>query len=451
MTSTTRIIILGGGFGGIYTAIELEKIFKNRQDIQITLVNQDNFLLFTPMLHEVAASDLDPSDIVNPIHKLLHKTQFFCGSVDAVDLKKRVVTVSHGIEFHSHELRFDHLVLSLGTVTHFYGLPGLMENALTMKSLGDAIYLRNRMISLLEEADFECSKQFRNKLLTVVVAGGGFAGVETVAAIHDFLNEVVGFYPNLSTKNIKVVLAHSGKTILPELNESLGIYAGRLLEKRGVEIRYQTRVQSFEDNTVIFSDGTSLKSSTVVWTAGSAPNPLIATIDCSKEKGRVLVNKTLELPDYPNVWALGDCAAIPKSEKEFQPPTAQHAIREAKTVARNIAAKLSNRSLSNFNFKTIGQLASLGHRKGVAQVFGLRFSGFFAWWLWRTVYLLKLPRFEKRMRVAINWTLDVLFSKDNVQLPSVQSTNMRAPMGVQYTKEINHESSNAGLGIPTIH
>lgn len=430
MVSDTQIVVLGGGFGGIYTALELEHQFKKRDDVQITLVNQDNFLLFTPMLHEVAASDLDPTDIVSPIHKLLHKVKFFCGSVDDINIANRSVTVSHGAEYHSHELHFDHLVLAMGSVTNFSNLPGLAENALTMKSLGDAIHLRNQMISLLEEADFECCKAIRNKLLTFVVAGGGFAGVETVAAIHDFLHSVLRFYPNLKKDDIRVVLAHSGKVILPELDPALGNYAGKLLEQRGIEIKYGTRVVSFTNGVIYFSDNSSLESCTVVWTAGNSPNPLLSKVSCAKERGRLLVDETLAVQGLEGVWAVGDSAAIPNGEGGFHPPTAQHAIREGKTLARNIALVIEGKIPKRFRFKTIGQLASLGHRRGVAQVLGLRFTGFIAWWLWRTVYLMKLPRLEKKVRVALNWTLDILFSKDNVQLPTKKATILRVPLSM---------------------
>lgn len=430
--SKQRVIILGGGFGGIYTALHLERALKDQPEIEILLVNQENFLLFTPMLHEIAASDLDPTDIVNPIHKLLKRTRFFCGSVDAIDLNGQTVTVSHGDTYHSHTIPYTHLVLALGAVSHFHGLPGLAENALTMKSLGDAIHLRNQMIASLEEADFECAKEARERLLTIVVAGGGFAGVETVAAVHDFIHGVLHFYKNLTPKNIRVVLVHSGKVLLPELDGSLGRYAGELMQKRGVEIRFGTRVQRYVDGIAQFSDGTSLQTCALVWTAGSAPNPILSTLSCAKEKGRVLVTESLQLTERKNVWALGDCAAIPTGSGTFHPPTAQHAIREAAVVATNITNSFAGKPLKTFRFRTLGQLASLGHRKGVAQVFGFRFSGFVAWWLWRTVYLMKLPRWEKRIRVALNWTLDVLFSKDTVQLPAVRSRIMRVPMTSDY-------------------
>lgn len=423
MSVPVRIVILGGGFGGTFTALELERLLKGRDDVEITLVNRENYLLFTPMLHEIAASDLDPTDIVNPIHKLLKRVRFFCGSVDRIDFESRSVVVSHGDTHHSHTLPFEHLVVALGGVTHFYGLPGLQERAITMKSLGDALYLRNRMIGLVEEADFECCKDERSKLLTFVVAGGGFAGVETVGAIDDFLKEILHFYPNLRSEELRIVLVHSGRTVLPELDDKLGRYAGRLLQKRGIEIVYGAKVCSFKDD-IVLSNGTVIEAATLVWTAGTMPNPRLDDLKCHKEKGRLLVEETLNVSGYEGLWALGDSAAVPDGTNgRFHPPTAQHAVREAKTAARNIVATIDGKNLKPFKFKTLGQLASLGRRKGVAQVMGFRFSGFIAWWMWRTIYLMKLPRLEKRVRVALNWTLDVFFSKDMTQLPTFRGND----------------------------
>jgi len=237
-----RIVILGGGFAGLHAAMHLDETLARDPDIEITLVNRDNFFLFTPMLHEVAASDLDLTNIVNPIRKLLKRVMFFAGEVESIDLDRKRVKVSHGFDHHHHELNYDHLVIGLGSITNFYNLPGLQERALTMKSLGDAIHLRNRLISLLEEADSECCANVRGPLLTFVVAGGGFAGVETIAGINDFVREAVRFYSNLRENMLKVFLVHPGGVILPELGEKLGLYTQKKLAERRVEIRVNTSV-----------------------------------------------------------------------------------------------------------------------------------------------------------------------------------------------------------------
>ena len=412
----TRVVILGGGFGGLYVALELEKTLARDPDVEITLINRENFFLFTPMLHEVAASDLDLTNIVNPVRKLLKRVNFFAGDVERVNLERKTVQVSHGFDHHHHEMPYDHLVVALGSITNFYNLPGLEERALTMKSLGDAIHLRNRLIAHLEEADTECCAAIREPLMTFVVAGGGFAGVETIAAINDFVHHALRFYPNLKNMDVRMVLVHPGSVILPELGEKLGAYAQKKLAARGVDIRVNTKVAGVSDDGVELSDGTFLSSKTLIWTAGTSPHPLLSSLPCTMDRGRMLVDETLEVKGWPGVWALGDCALVPDVHTgKYCPPTAQHALREGRVLARNITATVRGGAKKRFSFKTIGQLAAIGRRTGVASVFGVNFSGFIAWWMWRTIYLSKLPRFEKKLRVALDWTLDLLFSKDLVQ------------------------------------
>lgn len=417
-----RVLILGSGFGGLYTALHLEKKLRREAAVEITLVNRENFFLFTPMLHEVAAGDLDLTHIVNPVRKLLRRTHFFNGNIRSINLKERRVVVAHADDNHDHELFYDYMVLALGSVTNFYNLPGLAENALTMKSLSDAIRLRGRLIKNLEEADFECSSEDRSRLLTVVVAGGGFAGVETIASVNDFVREAIEFYPKLTEKELRIVLIEATGVILPELGPELGAYARKKLAHRGVQFFMNTAVKSVSNDEVNLSDGTSLKTNLLVWTAGVSPNPLLEMLDCSKERGRLITNEFLEVEDFPGVWALGDCAAVPDpASGKSCPPTAQHAIRQGKVVAENIIAAINGGQGRRFKFKTIGALASIGKRTGVARIMGVNFSGFVAWWLWRTIYLSKLPRFEKKVRVALDWFLDLLFSKDLVQFMDVST------------------------------
>ena len=425
-----RIVILGGGFGGLAAAIELERTLARQGRAEVTLVNRDNFHLFTPMLHEVAASDLDLTHIVNPIRKLLKRVQLFVGHVERIDIDHRRVVVSHGDDCHRHELAYDHLVVALGSITHL-ATPGPEGHTLTMKTLGDAIHLRNHVIERLEEADFECAAEAREPLLTVVVAGGGFAGVETLAAVNDFARDALPFYSRLEERQLRMVLVHSGPTVLPELGEKLGRYAERKLARRGVEVRTGTRIVAVGPNEVALSDGTSIRTGTLVWTAGMAPNPLLSDLPCGRERGRIVVDPTLAVPGWPGVWALGDCALVPDVKGGFCPPTAQHALRQGKLAAHNIAAALAGRTGERFVFSTLGQLAAIGKRTGVARILGVNFSGFAAWWLWRTVYLAKLPRFEKKVRVMLDWTLDLMFSKDLVQF-----TTHRAP-------SLSHDASAA--------
>ena len=412
-----KIVIAGGGFGGIYAAMELDRWLFRFPDWDVTIINRDNFFLFTPMLHEVAASDLDITNIVNPVRKLLSTVDFFDGDVEAIDCVKKTVTVSHGTPaLHSHDLPYDHLILSLGSITNFFGLPGLEERAITMKSLGDAIAIRNRLLAQLEEAETECGAPNRDHLMTFVVAGGGFAGVETIAGMNDFVHQALKFYPHIPREKVRMILVHPGEVILPELSEKLGRYAERKLEERGVEIRRKTKVTCVTDTGVCLSDGTEIDAATIIWTAGTQPNPLLKSLPCKIEKGRVCVDEFLRVPGWPGVWAVGDCALVPDpSTGKFHPPTAQHAMRQGKRLARNLLSELRGSPKKAFSFKTLGQLASLGRRTGVANILGVNFSGFVAWWLWRTIYLSKLPRLEKKLRVAVDWTWDLIFSKDLVK------------------------------------
>jgi NADH dehydrogenase len=418
-----QILILGGGFAGLTVAMELEKKLAQDPSIEITLISRENFFLFTPMLHEVAASDLDLTTIVNPVRKMLRRVHFFAGEVYRIDIEQKRVVVSHGFDHHDHTLGFDFLVLGLGSVTNLYAIPGLQEYALTMKTLGDAMRLRNHLIAHLEEADSDCCK-VKEPLLAFVVAGGGFAGVETVAGINDFVRGALRSYPNLTEDMLRIVLVHSGPVILPELDEKLGRYAQRKLAGRKVEVRLNARVEGFCGRVVRLSDGSTIHTNTLLWTAGTSPNPLLEAIPCAKERGRLLVTESLELKAWPGVWALGDCAAVPdRRTGRFCPPTAQHALREAKVVAHNVIASVRGKAKKRFDFSTIAQLAAIGRRTGVANILGINFSGFVAWWLWRTIYLSKLPRLEKKLRVAFDWTLDLIFSKDLVQF-----LDIRAPM-----------------------
>src|SRR6266478_4197694 len=414
MADKTRVLILGGGFGGLYAALQFEK----RRDprFEVTVVNRENFFLFTPMLHEIAASDLDLTNIVNPVRKMIRRVNFFCGDVDKIDIDKKQVVVSHGFDRHSHTLEYDHLVLALGSVTNFFNLPGVAERALTMKSLGDAIQLRNRLIAHLEEADSECAQADRSALLTFVIAGGGFAGVETIASINDFLRDALPFYPNLKEEMLRIILVHPGEFILPELGDKLGRYADKKLRERGVEIHAKTKVAAVRPNEIELSNGERITSSTLLWTAGVSPNPALDLVVCPKERGRIKVNANLEVEGVDGLWALGDCALVPdRATGGYCPPTAQHASREGKVVAHNIVASVYGKPKEPFSFKTIGLLAAIGRRTGVARILGVNFSGFLAWFLWRGIYWSKLPRIEKKVRVAIDWALDVFFSKDFVQ------------------------------------
>jgi NADH:ubiquinone reductase (H+-translocating) len=411
-----RIVILGGGFGGLYSALHLEKTIAADPMVEVTLVSRENFVLFTPMLHEVAAGDLEPSDIVCPPRPMLKRVRFLQADVDGIDLEAREVSLAHGVDRKRTMLTYDHLVIALGSESNFFELPGVEERALTMKSLGDAFMLRNQALGMLELASLTDDALARRAMLTFVIAGGGFAGVETVGALNDFVREALTYYPALSQEEVRVVLVHPNSVLLPELNESLGRYVQTELASRKVEIRTDTSVVAFSGRGVELSNCETLATQTLVWTAGVKPPGVLQSLPIKKERGRIVVNETLEVPGCPGVWAVGDCAWIPDgSSGKSHPPTAQHALREAVRCAKNVVAAIRGLDPAPFRFTTLGQLATIGHHAGVAEILGLRLSGFLAWWLWRTIYLAKLPTFQRKLRVALRWTFDFAFPRDLTQ------------------------------------
>jgi NADH:ubiquinone reductase (H+-translocating) len=420
---TTKIVIAGGGFAGLYAAMHFEKRLARRADVEVTLISRENFILFTPMLHEVAAGDLYPGDIVNPLRRILRHVRFNEADVDAIDLHARRVHCTGGVADQELEFEFDHLLLTLGSETNFFNMDGVRDWSVTMKSLSDAALLRNRMVALLEEASLESDEAARRQLLTFVTAGGGFSGTETTGAVNDFVRETVRYYPQLREELIRVVVVHPGNFILPELGEELGRYAERKLRERKVEVIKGPRVANYDGAVVTLSDGTSIPTATLIWTAGVKPSPVIASLPCQKERGRLLVNEDMSVPGVSGLWAAGDCAAIPDVKSgsgKFYPPTAQHALREGVVIAKNIEATILGRLPKPFRFKMLGMLASIGHHTGVAMVFGIKFSGFIAWWFWRSVYLMKLPRLAKKLRVMSSWTLDIFFGQEIEQMITVR-------------------------------
>ncbi|MBU8899376.1 NAD(P)/FAD-dependent oxidoreductase [Corallococcus sp. M34] len=414
------MLILGGGFAGMYAALHLEKRLARRDDVEVMLVSHDNYFLFTPMLHEVAASDVDPAAIVVALRKVLPHVAFVEGDATRIDLGAREVRVSHGEQGgHDHVLAYDDLVMAMGSETNFFGQEGAKRHALTMKTLGDAVLLRNHLIDRLEEADTACiTRGDRDRGVTFVVVGGGFAGVETAGAVNDFIRGALPYYPRIQPADVRVVLVHGGAEVLPELGAGLGAYARNKLSRNGVEVLTHTRVVEVDGQSVTLSDGSRRATRTVVWVAGVTPTPLLEDLPCEKHQGRLRVTERLEVPGHPGVWAVGDCASVPDVTRGGHPtpPTAQHALRQGVAVARNVEAAYQGKPPRVFRYRMVGQLAAIGRRSGVARILGLKFSGFVAWFLWRGVYWWKLPRVEKKVRVALDWALDLFFHKDIVQL-----------------------------------
>jgi len=423
-----RIVVLGGGFAGMKTAECLEEELRTNLSAMMTLISETNALLFTPMLAEVAGSTLEPSHISTPLRSSLRRTEFIRGRVNAIDLENRNVVLASDSPTGQLVVPYDQLVLALGSVSNYLGMVNIEKLAFNFKSLLDAIRIRNHVIEMFERADRESDASQRAALLSFVIAGGGFAGVELAGALNDFARGILADYPSLSPSELNVVLVHSRDRILPELSESLARYAQKKMEARGVKFRLNARLSDAHSGIIVVSDG-EIRAQTLVWTAGSAPNPLLKSQPFERDKrGAVKVDFTLAVPGYAGVWALGDCAAVndAKTGKPC-PPTAQFAIREAATVARNISAQLGERPLKEFHFDSLGALCVVGHQTACAELSipfarnkSVRFSGLLAWLMWRGIYLSKLPGMERKIRVLMDWMIELFFPRDIVQTIDLQ-------------------------------
>jgi NADH:ubiquinone reductase (H+-translocating) len=410
-----RVVILGGGFAGVYTARYLEKLL-GPEEACITLVNRENYWVYQPILPEVISGSIGLTNVVSPIRRLCPRTNLIMREVEDIDLDKRIVTISPGFRPRQLELKYDHLVIALGNITNFHGMPGIIENAMPFRTLADAMALRNHVIHVLEEADVEEDPELRRQLLTFLVGGGGFSGVEVTAELNDFVRSVKRNYLRLRNEPHRCVIVQAGDRILPEMSESLAKFAQRILRKRGVDIILNDRLKAATSERAILQSGTEIPCKTLISTVPSALPRVLQKLDCPKERGKLLVNKGLELQDYEGtVWALGDCASIQTVAGTIAPPTAQHAIREAATAAINIAAAIRGGRRTQFEFESLGTLGSLGHGSAVAQIFGVKVSGSVAWLLWRCVYLMKMPGLNRKVRIAADWLLHFLFPPELAQ------------------------------------
>jgi len=436
-----KIVILGGGFGGITTAKALEKMFGAERTIEIILVSDSNALLFTPMLAEVAGSSLEPTHISSPLRTSLRRTRVIRATVAGIDLENRTVALDLNDESSQRdgkasagrrELGFDHLVLALGSVSNYLGMHNLEANSFDFKTLLDAIRIRNHVIDMFEYADRATDAIKRQELLTFVIAGGGFAGVELAGALNDFARGILPDYPELSAAAMHIILVHSRDRILPELSPALARYAVERMTARGVEFFLGKRLVDAKPGEVVLDSGEVIHAQTLVWTAGTAPNPLLRTLPVELDKrGAITVDEHLAVPGHPGVWALGDCAlATDAKTKKACPPTAQFALRQAIAVAGNIRATIKEEPPVPFHFDSLGALCVVGHHTACAELAvpfvpkTVRFSGLLAWLMWRGIYLAKLPGRERKVRVLVDWIIELFFPRDIVQTIDLGS---RAP------------------------
>jgi NADH:ubiquinone reductase (H+-translocating) len=412
-----RIVILGGGFAAIATAQRLEKRLR-RDQAELVLISRENFSLFTPMLPEVSSGALDVRHIVTPIRSQLRRTHFVLADVTALDVHAKTVSYTHTLTGMSETIGYDHVVIAIGSATSTFGLPGVAERVFALKTLEDAGILRNRFIWLLELADTTHDEAERRRLLTLVVVGGGFTGVEATGEMVELFRSVGRFYPNVKKEDVNIVLVEGGKTLLPGLPPRMGEYSARDLQRRGVRVITGDGVKGADDDGLDLASGERIETRTIIWSAGVRPRALAGSDQLARRKnGTIEVGQDMRVSGCEHVWAIGDCAAIPDGDGGFYPPTAQHAIREGPVLADNIVAVMRGGQTRPFRYSTLGMMASLGARKAVAQLPGNRvLTGFPAWFLWRSYYLSRLPGLDRKLRVAFDWTLELLFPRDISEL-----------------------------------
>jgi NADH dehydrogenase len=471
-----EVLILGGGFTGVEVLRRLQNRFQNDVSVDITMVSKDNFFLFTPMLHEVASGMIETRHIVTPIRAFCNRAKFYAAKVKRIDLNNKEVYIESSpfssivqvrssnnnnnfeslnkgstnaaaailSNLHANLLPYDYLVIAVGSETKFFGMTDIEKHTFTIKSWTDAIVIRNHVIHQLEQAEVLLREQIKSpgydddsdesttksnqkdRLLTFVIVGGGFAGVETAGELNDFLRDSVeNYYHNIESKDVRVIIIQSGKRLLPEMSGELAEFAMQRLTQSGVEVILDAHVTGATENEVKVKDGRNIPTNTIIWTGGVVPNPIIEEISCKHDErsGRIAVNKSLEVEGYPGVFAIGDCAFIidPYTGKPY-PPTAQHAIREGTVVSNNIISLIEGKAESNrkaFDYKTKGMMASIGKRNGVGELLGFEIQGFVAWWIWRSYYLANLPTLQKKIRVTVDWTLDFFFRRDVTMLETI--------------------------------
>jgi NADH:ubiquinone reductase (H+-translocating) len=437
------VVIAGGGFGGFYAARTLERLLPPHS-ARVTLVSDVNFLLFTPLLPGAAAGTLEPRHVVVPLREELHRTDLWLGRVAGADPERATLTVERSQgdrrsgsdrshidqrpgqhDGRHHELRYDQLIVALGSVSRTQPVPGLIEHAIGFKTLSEAIALRNRVILMLETAETVPDAATRAEYLTFVFAGAGYAGLEGVAELQGFMGDVIDLYPRCRVQGMRWVLLEARERVMPEVAPSLAAFAQRELRGRGIEIRTQTRIAEVTDRSVRLDDGVTIPARTVVWTAGVRPHPVVARLGLAlTEGGRIEVDRTMRVRGHRNVWAIGDAAAVPDPARRGHPspPTAQHALRQGRLVARNVAAELGaggmvrGRRVRPFRYRTLGVFVDLGRHRAVASTVGIRWRGFPAWFLARTYHMANMPGSKRKLRLLVDWTVALLFSRDTSEL-----------------------------------
>jgi NADH dehydrogenase len=444
--STYPIVILGGGFAGAYCARALAAKYQ-KENIQTTaLVSDQNVMLFHPMLAEVSGSSISPLDVVNPLRSFCRHTSIYLGKVQEIDLDRRTVEFSPGPFVREASLQFEHLVLSLGNIVDVSRVPGMAEHGNLMKNVGDAIRLRADVLQRLEEAAVSMDPAVRRRLLTFLVVGGGYSGVETMGQLVDLIHGVIHFYPRIKFGEIRFLLVHSGPFLLPQIGEELGRYCEQQLKRRGVEVRLNQRVTAITAERAILGEHGVVETNTVVTTVGNAINPIIKNLvdkyHLPSEHGRLTTEPTLQVKGHNNLWAAGDCAAVPDSNGQISPATAQFAMRQGSRLGKNLIGIRERQPLIPFRYESVGEMASLGHRNAVGKVLGVKVSGLLGWLMWRATYLYKLPGLDRKLKVFIEWNLDLIFPRD-ISLLDARETRVLGRMHLEANDPIYHAGDPA--------
>ena len=425
-TEPTRILVLGGGYVGLYTAFGLQKLLR-ANEASVTIVDPQPHMTYAPFLPEAAAGAIEPRHVVVPLRRVLRRCHVLTARVTKIEHERKAVTVE-AADGHVEQLNYDILVVALGAVARLLPIPGLAEQGIAFKTIGEAIYLRNHVMTKLDEAASTLDPELRKRLLTFTVVGGGFAGVEALAELEDMTRFATRYYENIDPEDIRWVLVEAAGRILPEVRETLGVYTVEQLEKRGIEVYLSTAAKSFENGHVVLSDGTEFESDTIIWTAGVKANPVLGNSDLPVDRrGRLEATAGLQVVGHPDAWTAGDNAAVPDLSRTEEdptatcPPNAQHAVRQARHLAKNIIKVIRGGKPKDYYHKNLGAVASLGLHKGVADALGLKIKGFPAWLFHRAYHLKAMPTWNRKTRILFDWLLGGLFRREVISLGQINN------------------------------
>ena len=424
-----KILILGGGFSGIYTAKNLQK--ENLKDFEIELISDNNYFIFQPLLPEVASGTIYSSDAVTPIRQMLKGIKYRNAEISSLDLKNKKITILQGFKKSSHDLNYDHLVIALGQVSNLEIVKGLKDHAFTMRSLQDAYDLRNHILGCLELADVTSNKELKKRLLNIVVIGGGFSGVETIGEIKEMIDRLIPYYGSIKKEDLKFHIIEYADQLLPDMDKNVGKYTLRKFLKNNINVHLKTALEEVTKYQVFMSGEKKIATHTVISTIGSTVSKLIKDSNLKLQHGKIITNSNLQVEDFENVWAVGDAALIPNKDKKnmlykqkkvaYAPPNAQFAVRQGRLLAKNIKSKIVGNNLAEFQYTSKGSLASLGSRDGVGKIFFITVKGFLAWLIWRAFYLSFLPSFATKIRVLTGWIVEFLVPRNAVMTRALKN------------------------------